>query len=68
MAIQYALLSLGAGIISSSQVHDTFHTVHIYMYRVFMHKYIAQLQSSGRAYVCVRVYVCVDTQDVISYI
>lgn len=28
MAIQYALLSLGTGVISSSQVHDMFHTVH----------------------------------------
>lgn len=57
MAIQYALLSLGTGVISSSQVHDMFHTVHIYMYRVFMHKCIAQLQPSGRARVCIYVYI-----------
>lgn len=58
MAIQYALLSLGTGVISSSQVHDTFHTVHIYMYRVFMHKCIAPLRASGRAQVacaCARI-------------
>lgn len=64
MAIQYALLSLGTGVISSSQVHDTFHTVHIYMYRVFMHKCIAQLQPSGRARVCICACMCIDTQNV----
>jgi len=64
MAIQYALLSLGTGVISNSQVHDTFHTVHTYIYiytHVFMHKCIASSYSySGvDAFACVHMCMCV---------
>lgn len=46
MAIQYALLSLGTGVISSSQVHNMFHAMHTCMYSSIYSS--VQLRASGR--------------------
>lgn len=46
MAIQYALLSLGTGVISSSQVHNMFHAMHTCIYSIYAS---VRLRASGRA-------------------